>query len=51
MTNFILKCLVVTCCISFLMTFFYPKYQIIDKDHRVNTITGKVEQKTYLGWY
>lgn len=51
MKEFTIKCLVVTFCVSFLMIFFYPRYQGIDKDHRIDTITGTVETKTCYGWH
>ena len=39
--TFIVKCVVVTTCISFLFESHCPKYHFMDYDHRCNLITGE----------
>jgi len=41
--DFIIRCVVVTLCIWFLLYNFYPQYEFIDSTHRVNKVSGKSE--------
>lgn len=43
-TIFVIKCIVVTMCISYLLAMFIPKYEFPDTEHRCNTITGRIER-------
>ncbi len=44
-TIFVLKCLVITMCLSHLLSSYMPKYEFLDPTHRYNTVTGKTEHK------
>lgn len=47
--EFIFKVTYVTFCIGTLFYFFYPRYEIIDENHRFDKVSGKSEIKTFNG--
>lgn len=40
---FFLKSVIITMCLSYLFSSFYPRYEFLDAKHRCDKISGKVE--------
>jgi hypothetical protein len=48
--EFIKKLILITLCIWLLLYLFFPKYQFIDCEHRVNILNGKSEHYSNRSW-
>ncbi len=49
-TIFIVKCITITACMSYIIGSYYPRYVLIDNNHRFDTVTGSVESRSYDKW-
>lgn len=50
MKDFIIKCCVVTLCVTWLLYLFFPRYEFTDATHVANRITGKIHYYTTSGY-
>lgn len=53
--NFINRCVCITICVLVVLYCFFPRYEFLDKGHRADRISGKVESYSHefynKGWH